>query len=402
MQQLEIDNEFKSLIAPLAHDEYSQLEASIVTEGCRDALVTWRGILVDGHHRYNICTEHDIHYDTTEIDLPDRNAVKLWMLANQLGRRNLTDEQRTYYIGARYELEKNLHGGDRKSSHHFDDLKTKDKIADDLSIGSATVERAAKYKQSVDTIEQLTSSEVKDELLSGKSSLSKKDTMMIASIANGNGGKKQEQNPERAIAILDEVLAGNAKTAKQAAIYVDRVNRQHEAQQLPDTIFNVIYADPPWQYSNTGLEGSAESHYPTMPLNDICSLLETKNAQIAKNSVLFLWVTNPLLEDGLRVIKSWGFNYKVGIIWEKPYKNHGKSGWYLQTHHEYLLIATRGKCLPHWQPQSIAAINKSEHSAKPDIFREIIERMYPDYNYLELFARNQSPRKGWVFWGNEA
>jgi len=89
-----IDPEFQNLITPLSGAERRQLEENILAHGCRTPLDTWRGILVDGHHRLAICEEHGIPYETAEIDLPDRDAVKLWMVSNQFGRRDLTTAQR--------------------------------------------------------------------------------------------------------------------------------------------------------------------------------------------------------------------------------------------------------------------------------------------------------------------
>lgn len=90
---MHIDKEFQSLIPPLTDEEYAGLEESILSEGCRDALVVWGDTLIDGHNRYEICTKHGIPFDTVEMDFPDRDAVMLWMMKNQLARRNLTEGQ---------------------------------------------------------------------------------------------------------------------------------------------------------------------------------------------------------------------------------------------------------------------------------------------------------------------
>lgn len=92
--QIIIDKEFQSLIPPLTVEEYDGLEKSILSEGCRDALVLWGDILVDGHNRYEICTAHDVPFQTVQKDFTDRNDAKLWMMQNQLARRNLNDFQR--------------------------------------------------------------------------------------------------------------------------------------------------------------------------------------------------------------------------------------------------------------------------------------------------------------------
>ena len=92
--QIIIDKEFQSLIPPLTAEEYEGLEKSILAEGCRDALVLWGDILVDGHNRYEICATHDVPFQTVQKDFVDRDDAKLWMMRNQLARRNLNDFQR--------------------------------------------------------------------------------------------------------------------------------------------------------------------------------------------------------------------------------------------------------------------------------------------------------------------
>lgn len=89
-----IDEELRGLIPPLTGEEYSGLEESIIAEGCRDALVVWGDILVDGHNRYEICRKHGIAFRTEQKEFSDRDEAKLWMMKNQLSRRNLNDFQR--------------------------------------------------------------------------------------------------------------------------------------------------------------------------------------------------------------------------------------------------------------------------------------------------------------------
>jgi site-specific DNA-methyltransferase (adenine-specific) len=87
---VKIDNEFRALIPPLSADEYAQLEANIIADGCRDPLVVWDGTLIDGHNRHKICAEHGIPYATKEHAFADRDAAIIWIIKNQFGRRNLT------------------------------------------------------------------------------------------------------------------------------------------------------------------------------------------------------------------------------------------------------------------------------------------------------------------------
>jgi hypothetical protein len=127
MALLHIDEEFRSLIPPLATEEQAGLEENLLRDGCLDPLVVWQEqqILLDGHHRKEICDRYGIAYTVREISLPDREAAADWIDAHQLGRRNLTPEQMSLLRGRRYNRLRSSHGGDRKaagSSRQIDDL----------------------------------------------------------------------------------------------------------------------------------------------------------------------------------------------------------------------------------------------------------------------------------------
>lgn len=167
-------------------------------------------------------------------------------------------------------------------------------------------------------------------------------------------------------------------------------------KSLPNGKFNVIYADPAWQYSNSGISGSAENHYPTMATEDICALKVPSD----ENAVLFLWVTNPLITDALRVCEAWGFEYKTNMVWVK---DRAGQGFYTKGQHELLFIAVKGQYRPDESIYVKSVVNepRQEHSTKPKIFYEIIEKLYPTSYYLELFARHND-RPKWTTWGNPA
>ena len=100
-----IDPEFKDLIPPLSPEEYAQLEQNILAfKRCRDAIVTWDGIIVDGHNRFQICVAHSIPFEIKEISFTSREEAMLWILDNQLGRRNLSDAARIELAMAKTEL----------------------------------------------------------------------------------------------------------------------------------------------------------------------------------------------------------------------------------------------------------------------------------------------------------
>ena len=170
----------------------------------------------------------------------------------------------------------------------------------------------------------------------------------------------------------------------------------------------MIYADPPWRYTQKGLQGAAEKHYPTMGIDEICALPVADLA--APDSVLFLWATFPQLPEALRLINAWGFQYKsVAFVWLK--KNRKSESWFYG-----LGFWTRGNaevCLlgvtPGFKAKTqIRAHNVHQiieapfegHSKKPDETRQRIVELLGDVPRLEMFARQRAD--GWDAWGNEA
>ena len=104
--ELKIHPDLQKHIWPLRREEFNQLEENILAEGIRDKIIAWRGYIVDGHNRYLIAQKHNIPYEVEEYEFEDIEAVKDWMDANQLGRRNLTEDQWQISIGRRYNREK--------------------------------------------------------------------------------------------------------------------------------------------------------------------------------------------------------------------------------------------------------------------------------------------------------
>lgn len=179
---------------------------------------------------------------------------------------------------------------------------------------------------------------------------------------------------------------------------------KEKSQSLPKGKYSVVYADPPWPYSEhidpKNLYGAANYHYERMPIKDLCAL-PVKDL-LLENAVLFIWVATNFLEDSFKVIKDWGFEYKSQMVWVKTGKP-SSIGYYVRAYHELLLIATKGSFLPKTKEfvKSVIEFPIQKHSQKPEVFYDIIEKLYPDEKYVELFLRGK-PRKGWVGWGKES
>ncbi len=174
-----------------------------------------------------------------------------------------------------------------------------------------------------------------------------------------------------------------------------------------DKKYNIIYADPPWSYkawSGKGKEKkTAENHYACMKKEDIQEL-PIQNI-CADDCVLFLWVTFPCLEEGLELIKKWGFTYKTcGFTWVKRNKVSDSwfwgLGYWTRTNAEICLLATKGQ--PKRVSKSVHQICDGrirEHSRKPDEIRDRIVELCGNLPRIELFARQKVD--GWDCWGNE-
>ena len=179
--------------------------------------------------------------------------------------------------------------------------------------------------------------------------------------------------------------------------------------------YNIIYADPPWSfktYSDKGKEKkSADKHYKCMNKKDIQELPISSIAE--ENSILFLWVTFPCLEEGFELIKKWGFTYKTcAFNWVKRNKKQDTPFWGLgywtRSNSELCLLATKGspkriskrvhQIIEDWTAEQIhSPIEK--HSKKPDIIRDKIVELCGDLPRIEMFARQKAD--GWDSWGNE-
>ena len=173
---------------------------------------------------------------------------------------------------------------------------------------------------------------------------------------------------------------------------------------LPGKRYGVILADPPWRFEPysriTGMDRAADNHYPTSPLEEIKAL--DVASITARDCVLFLWATVPMLPQALDVMAAWGFTYKSSFAWAKDKIG---TGYWARNTHEPLLIGTRGSVpapAPGTQAASLIEAPVGRHSEKPAIFYEIIEGYFPTLPKIELHARGVVARPGWDVWGLEA
>jgi N6-adenosine-specific RNA methylase IME4 len=357
MTKLTVNPEYEALWGQLPRSEYAALKDTIRVDGLLEKIVVNPELVIlDGHQRHRVL--QDLKMEVTREhyvirDFGSREGELLYILRTQINRRHATPFKRVENALPLLEIMRTKAAAARTSNlpgqpnGQFSRLgRVRDQIAEIVGLSGRTVEK----------------------------------TLYIIEHGDEEFKAKLRMNPRPSIDL--------------AYRQVREVVEPKPAPQLPDGVFDVIYADPPWDYYYK-LRGAPDDHYPTMKTEDICDL----EIPAADDAVLFLWATNPKLEDALTVIKAWGFDYKTNRVWVKDIWG---TGYYFRGQHELLLLATRGDMGPPPMATRLSSVlhaPRGNHSEKPGEIYDMIEAMYPGHTYLELFSRNE--REGWEMWGHD-
>ena len=206
LKDLIIDEELRNLIPPLSVEEFNQLEQNIITDGIvREPIVIWKdeNIICDGHNRYKILLDHpEIPFTICEKEFASRYDVIEWMCANQLGRRNLSELQRTVLLGTAYEARKKSHASvtetqQRDEHGHFisgcrqngdNGGSTRHIVANDYNVGVRDVERSGRFVRGLNEIESKFPGTTR-KIQTGELEVTKKDVMALTSLE----GKEKDQ-----------------------------------------------------------------------------------------------------------------------------------------------------------------------------------------------------------------
>ena len=191
MRSIVIDDEFKGLLPALDKKTFDLLEENILQNGCRDALVLWDGVLIDGHNRYEICMKHELPFTTVNKEFPSREDALIWIITTQVSRRNLTSLQLSYFRGLHYIADRkkisNAAGRNQYSEvepQNEVQLKvgsTAGRLASHYRVSRATIERDAKVAEAITVIGE-SSPAAKSKILSGEESIDKKALQELSSL----------------------------------------------------------------------------------------------------------------------------------------------------------------------------------------------------------------------------
>lgn len=382
----------------IAGAEFEALVADVAAHGLRVPIILHPdGRILDGRNRYRACAAAGVEPRFETWSGEGLACDFVWSLNGP--RRHLTREQQQIAAGkwaiAREDEARNRQG-DRTDltsvsiDTEVDYGRSRQKAAEQFGQSEATVGRAVKVikdgvPELVAAVERgdiavSTAAEVAELPKAKQAEVVARGEIEILKAAKEIRAKKNEERRAGRVEKLAAIAVGNA--------------------ELPTSVkYPIVYADPPWRYEHVETESRAiENQYPTMALEDICAM--AVGSLTTDDAVLFLWATSPKLADAMRVVESWGFNYRTSMVWVK---DRIGMGYYARQRHELLLICTKGQPptpAPSDRPDSVVTASQAQHSAKPAAFYDVIERMYPTLPKIELFCR--SPRDGWAVWGNQA
>lgn len=242
MQELIINPKFQNLLPALAGGEYAELEQSILTNGVRESIKTWNGQIVDGHNRFAICQKHDIPFETETLDFTDEDAVFEWIFINQLGRRNLTEQNKTLFLGQLYNLRKKKQGAESGNQHAAKNKAVtvstlfldKPETPENLEIGHSDLFPSEENKG--DTVSPLISDEP--------------ERLESPAVRHSDGLISDEQPREPSEVDddvdLDETLRVYAaqKVRLEAELQTMRRRRYDEDEETPSPVEDINRADP--------------------------------------------------------------------------------------------------------------------------------------------------------------
>ena len=228
MQEIIVDEEFKSLLQVLDNETRALLEESILAYGCQNPLVLWNSILIDGHNRYEIIKAHSLPYRTISMEFKTREDVVIWIISTQIARRNLNSLQLSHFRGLHYNTDKQIQGTYERVSPeiknaqngHFQN-STASRLAEQYNVSRNTIRRDAQVSEAIMSIGEV-SPEAKSTILSGKASISRSRLQELATapeseileavgmILDGTHKRRQERKPER----LHEKESGHGSTVE--------------------------------------------------------------------------------------------------------------------------------------------------------------------------------------------
>lgn len=394
---IRVDEEFRALIRPLSVEEREQLEQNILAEGCREPLVVWaeQNILLDGHNRLEICTSNEISFQTVGIELASRDDALLWIINNQLGRRNLEPIDKVPLVELRRPiLERQArareHAGVRNPTLNLagGSGEVRAQLADEIGVSHMTYDalRTVVNDGAPELVEAVREKKVGASTAAVITELPVEKQVEI--VARG-----REEILAAAKAIRDEQRETKRREVVEKLTSIEAL----EAKEIQG-VYDVIVMDPPWPMQKIERDerpNQVAFDYPTMEYNELADM----HVPSAGDCHLFMWTTHKYLKWALDLVDVWDFKYVCTFVWHKPggFQPIGLP----QYNCEFVVYARRGAPVFVDTKQFPTCFNapRGAHSEKPEEFYEMIRRVTAGRR-IDMFNRRRID--GFDVWGKEA
>jgi N6-adenosine-specific RNA methylase IME4 len=361
-----IDPEFKALIPSLSAEEYDGLKTSLINEGCRDPLVVWGEFLLDGHNRLEICQLNNIPFNTIGKQFTNKDDAKIWIIQNQLSRRNFS-------MPVRIDLGELLRPL----------LEARAKKNQACGQGGILLCQKSDKASSIDT---------------------NKEIAKIVGCSKDTVAKKKKIREKASPEINQKVNAGDM-SINEAYKEIKKAEKDQKKQEAiealnieitkPNGLYHVLVVDPPWPYEKRADDASHRGRclYPDISIEKLMAL----EIPAEEDSILWLWTTNAFMHEAYHLIEEWGFSPKTILTWVKD--RMGTGDW-LRGKTEHCIFAVKGNPVIDLTNQTtVLNAPTRQHSRKPDEFYKMIEELCPGRK-IDYFSREK--REGWEQWGSES
>jgi ParB-like chromosome segregation protein Spo0J len=266
---LVVDEEFAALIPPMSTDEFEELERSILAEGCRDPIVVWRGVIVDGHTRYRICQAHHLPFMTKEMEFSDRDEAKAWIIGTQLGRRNINLFVKAELASALKNLvaeraKENMRLG--RGNRVDTPIHTREELAKKAGVSHNTISQVDRIKAKgvPELVKAARGNEVSVSMAVQVCEFEEAEQeALIASLPNEKklAGKVKAMRKDKDRKAREERLAAQRNTGKSQGIGY-KADALDWLPTIPDGSVDLLLTDPPYSTDIEDIEAFAASWVP--------------------------------------------------------------------------------------------------------------------------------------------
>jgi site-specific DNA-methyltransferase (adenine-specific) len=382
---LEIKEEFKKLIPPLTVEEFKQLEQNCLDEGIREKIITWNGFIIDGHNRYEIATRWNLEYKTESKYFKSENDVKIWMIDNQNGRRNLTD-------GWKYKLQQNrkeilLEKGKEKMSLGGE-------LKEGLSIVDKPLPKHNTQKEIAKALDWSTGKVAMADIVFKKATPELEEKVLNNEVTI-NQAYQEIKKEEKKAEYKEKVLEARIETKINESI--KQGNSLEILETLEDGCIDIVLTDPPYgidYVSNRSTDENAITKRGLLNdgkdeafdlLKKTCEILQRKTAV---NSHLYFFCSWSVFSKFEAIISKY-FTIKTPIIWDKGNKGSGDldNDWGNQT--EIIIYCVKGKKLINNRRGNLISVSRLHTSKmihptqKPnELIKEILEVSFNEGDFI--------------------